>query len=174
MTKLIFATALLAFFFTAATAQKTETSENVLKSAYALAEKEKKNVIVIFHASWCVWCRKMDKSISDPAIKKYFEENYVITHLVVNEMKGKEHLQNPGADVFLDVMGGKNEGLPYWVVLDSKGKKLADSQMSPGENTGCPANEQEVAHFRKVLKNTSSLTNDQLDAISTRFRKNER
>ena len=152
---------------------QTPAADDILKTAYKQAATEKKNVLVIFHASWCVWCHRMDASLNDPSVKKFFDKNYVITHLVVNESKGKEHLENPGAADFLDKMGGKNEGLPYWVVLDASGEKLADSQMGPGENTGCPANEKEVAHFRIVLKNTSTLNNEELDAIAKRFRKNE-
>jgi thioredoxin-related protein len=169
----VFLSFLLSCFMLFSPAQEVATAESILNAATQKASKENKNVIVIFHASWCIWCRKMDASLNDPSVKKYFENNYVIIHLVVKESKEKKHLENPGAETFLEKMGGKEEGLPYWVVLDKKGSKLADSQMNPGENTGCPASEKEVAYFIAVLQKTSTLKQDELDLIAKRFRKNE-
>jgi len=42
----------------------------------------------------------------------------------------------------------------------------------PGDNMGCPATEQQVTAFIKILKETSHLTNSELKIIATRFRKN--
>ena len=38
-----------------------EKASTILKDAYKQAKIEKKNVFVIFHASWCGWCKKMDR-----------------------------------------------------------------------------------------------------------------
>lgn len=164
---------LFSMFIMNSQAQKVGSADEVLRLAKQQAVKQKKNVMVIFHASWCGWCRKMDASLNDAAIKKYFDNNYVITHLVVQESEGKKQLENPGAETYLEKMGGKEQGLPYWIILDAKGNKLADSRMNTGDNTGCPANEQEVAHFTTVLKQTSSLKDNEIDVIRARFRKNE-
>jgi thioredoxin-related protein len=169
----IFLSLLFACFILSTNAQNAETAGNILKAATKRAAKENKNVLVIFHASWCVWCRKMDASINDLSVKKYFDRNYVITHLVVQESIDKKYLENSGAEKFLEDMGGKDEGLPYWVILDKNGNKLADSEMQPGENTGCPASEKEVAHFKNVLKNTSALTDEEIKVIGKRFSKNQ-
>jgi thioredoxin-related protein len=169
----VFLSFLLTCFILTSNAQKAESADEILNTATQLAAKENKNVIVIFHASWCGWCRKMDASLNDLSVKKYFDKNYVITHLVVLETKEKKHLENAGAEKFLEEMGGKEQGLPYWVVLDKNGRKLADSKMDPGGNTGCPASEKEVAHFKSVLKKTSGLTDDEIEIIGKRFRKNE-
>lgn len=45
--------------------------------------------------------------------------------------------------------------------------------LETGDNSGCPASEKEVAHFVKVLKETSSLKEADLALIQIRFRKNE-
>ena len=156
------------------------SADDILKEAYKQASKENKNVFIIFHASWCGWCRKMDTSMNDKAIKKFFDDNYVIRHLVVYESKGKEKLENPGATDLLIKYKGDDHGIPYWLIFDKDGKLLADSKMrqegaglEQGDNTGCPASEKEVEYFINVLKKTSALNDMQLKTIYDRFRKND-
>jgi thioredoxin-related protein len=151
----------------------SEPAEQILKEACQQAAKEKKNVFIIFHASWCGWCHKMDEAMNDPAVKTFFDKNYVIRHLTVYESKGKEALENPGALALLTKYGGNDQGIPYWLVFDKSGNLLADSQVSPKNNTGCPASKEEVAYFVQVLQKTASLTTPELAIIADRFRKNE-
>lgn len=168
-------TAGLFFFLSKAPAQeKVLSAGDVLKPVYAKAVKENKNVLVIFHASWCGWCRKMDSSLHDKAVAPLIHKNYEIAHLTVYESPGKKHLENPCALELLTKHAGADQGLPYWFVFDKNGKLLADAQYKPGQNTGCPASEEEVAYFITVLKKTSSLKGDELEVIRKRFRKNER
>jgi thiol-disulfide isomerase/thioredoxin len=168
------------FLALASRAQSPKSSSDILKQAYSIAAKERKNVFVIFHASWCGWCKKMDTAMNDPSVKKFFTDNYVIRHLVVYESKGKENFENPGALDLLKKYKGEDQGIPYWFVFDKEGKLLADSKIRPegggletGDNAGCPASEKEVAYFVKVLKETSSLKEDELAIIQKRFRENE-
>jgi thioredoxin-related protein len=162
--------------FSSGFAQTTpEPATAVLQSAKEQAGKEKKNVFLIFHASWCGWCHKMDTALNDLKVKKYFQDNYVFRHLVVNEYNEKKKLENPGAQEMMEQFGGKEEGIPYWAVLDATGKVLADSRIdgTPKKNSGCPANKEEVDYFIKVLKKTSRLDANALDIIRKRFRENE-
>ncbi|GAB3926461.1 thioredoxin family protein [Mucilaginibacter myungsuensis] len=173
----------LMLLFTAGAFAQTEmpTAESVLKKAYAQASKEKKKVMVIFHASWCGWCKKMDASMAEPALSKFFTDNYVIAHLDVLEQPEKKNLENPGAADVMKQYQGDKAGLPFWFVADTKGKKLGDSQIRPegaaldtyGTNVGCPADDNEVAHFIKVLKGTSKLNDSELAQITERFAKNK-
>ena len=115
----------LALFFSAAqtmVAQKSKHSDEILKQAYQLAANENKNVFVMFHASWCGWCHKMDASMNDPSVKEFFTSNYVITHLTVYESKDKIDLENPGALEFLTKYKGNDLGIPYWIILDKNGE----------------------------------------------------
>src|SRR5215213_5002348 len=115
----------------------------------------------------------MDSSMSDKSVKNFFEKNYVVTHVTVLESDNKKALENPGALELLTRYKGADLGIPYWLVFDKDGNLLADSQVSPGVNSGCPATEAEVAHFIKVLKKTSSITQEQVKAVEKRFRRNE-
>jgi thiol-disulfide isomerase/thioredoxin len=163
-------------------AQETPLATDVvLKQAYAQAKKENKKVLLMFHASWCGWCKKMDASLNDPTCKKLFDDNYVIAHLDVLEQRAKSNLENPGSLDQLKAFKGEKSGLPFWVILDAKGKLLADSQIrpsgtsldTPGESMGCPAQNNEVAYFAQLLKATSKLNDDQLAIISKRFAQNK-
>lgn len=177
------ATLCLALTLLAATgwAQSQPSAEQVLKEATAQAAQQKKKVFIIFHASWCGWCHRMDTLMSNAQCKKLFSDNFVVRHLTVMEAKGKEHLENPGGKEMLEKYNGKNQGIPFWLIFDAKGKLLADCLMrpdgagldKPGKNTGCPASKDEVAHFVKVLKHTTSLTSSQLAVIEENFLQKE-
>ena len=172
---------LLLISITSAFAQKNPASaEEIMKDALAVAKKENKKVLVMFHASWCGWCHKMDTSLNDAFVKKFFDDNFVIRHLVVFESKGKENLENPGALEMLTKYEGKDQGIPFWLIFDKDEDFLADSRMKAMvngaeklQNTGCPASKEEVDYFIEVLKKTTGLKEDELEKIRVRFRKNE-
>ena len=57
------------------------------------------------------WIRLMN----DPACKEFFDNNYVIDHLVVKESENNKHLENPGAEDLLKQYKGANSGIPFWL-----------------------------------------------------------
>ena len=154
-------------------------AKDLIASAQRLAKKEGKNVFIGWHASWCGWCKLMDKKMHDESVKQYFEDNYVLVHLVVKESKDNKHLENPGSADILAKYHGDKVGIPFWVVLDEKGELLGDAFIrsdgvgmdKPGKNTGCPAQPEEVAHWIKVLNTTSDIPDDGLKKIETLFKK---
>jgi hypothetical protein len=105
----------------------------------------------------------------------------VIAHLTVMESDGKKALENAGADAMLKQYNGEKQGIPFWLIFDAKGNLLADCLMRPegaplsakGENTGCPASKEEVAHFIKVLKQTSAMNEAQLAIVEKKFLKEQ-
>ena len=151
--------------------QQVPTTESILSAAYKQAAKENKNVFVMFTASWCGWCKKMDASMNDVSTKKYFDENYVTIHLTVQENPAKKNLENPGSAEFLKKFNGDKAGLPFFVVLDKKGKLLGDSFVN-NANVGCPASPNEVASFIILLKKSSKINDEGLQTIATRFNLN--
>ncbi|MDQ2862190.1 MAG: thioredoxin family protein, partial [Bacteroidota bacterium] len=171
---------LLSFTITSAIAQTKPASADVLiKNAIAEAAKTNKDLFVIFHASWCGWCHKMDNAMNDGEIQSFFDNNYVIVHLTIDESEDKKNLENPGANELLQRYHGENQGIPYWFIVDNHGNFLADSRKAddkkPAElrSVGCPAQKDEVDYFVKVLKKTSSLNDHELMLIQQRFLKNK-
>jgi thiol-disulfide isomerase/thioredoxin len=159
----------------------SQSAETILKEASVKAKAENKKIIVLFHASWCGWCKKMDVSMNDPVCKKYFDDNFVTVHLTVEESAGKKHLETPGADVIKKKYKGETAGLPFWFILDADQQLLADSYMrkpgvskdEAGDNIGCPASEEEVAAFITILQQTTKLKAEELTIIEERFKKNK-
>jgi thioredoxin-related protein len=156
-----------------------EPASKLMADAYKQAAKEKKNVMVIFHASWCGWCKKFDASLNDPACKAYFDKSFVFVHLVVLENGEKKKLENPGApELFTETSGGKG-GIPFFLIYDKKGNLLGDSKFknpaTPDKapaNMGCPAADEEVAAFVELLKKTSKINDKEIQAVTERFKKN--
>jgi thiol-disulfide isomerase/thioredoxin len=161
--------------------EKPETADKIMNDAYKVAASGKKNVFVIFHASWCGWCKKLEASINDPVCRDYFNNNYVFVHLTVLESKDKKNLENPGAPEMYTKYAGNSSGIPFFLIFDGTGKLLADSKIraagegpeKPGQNMGCPAADDEVAAFIDVLRKTSKIKPADEAAISERFRKNK-
>ena len=170
-------------FFTKTTSAQhgAPSASQIMQEALQTAGKENKNVFIIFHASWCGWCHKMDSAINDKTCKDFFYKNYVIRHLVVDETKDKKDLENPGADALRTKYHGDDEGIPFWLIFDKNGNLLADSQSRPagasldskGENIACPATEKEVTYFIEALKKTSQINEAEQAAVQKRFRQNE-
>jgi thiol-disulfide isomerase/thioredoxin len=154
-----------------------ESASQVLKQAGEQAATENKNVFIIFHASWCGWCHRMDSIMNSADCKELFFNNYVIKHLVVLESPANKSLENPGAMDLLVKYHGDKEGIPFWLIFDKSGKLLADSQErppgagldKPGKNVGCPSTPQEIKFFIGVLKQTSSIKGGQLAVIARQF-----
>ena len=162
---------------TARAQQLPQHASEILQEAKTQASAENKNVFVIFHASWCGWCHRMDSLMNSPSCKTFFSDNYVVKHLVVLESPTKKNLENPGAMDLMKKYHGEKQGIPFWLIFDKAGNLLADSQVRPagvgfdtaGENTGCPATQQEVDFFVSMLKKTSRLNDDQLAVIGRSF-----
>jgi len=168
----------LLLLFTAVTAVSIAQKEplpadSVLSRALSKAKAEKKNVFIIFHASWCGWCKKMDVAMSDPACKPFFDANYVVEHLTILESKDKKNLENPGAEALFKKHAPADSGIPFWLIYDAEGRLIADAKMPDGSNAGCPATADEVTHLINTLKRSSSIDEKTSKAIFERFRRNE-
>lgn len=153
--------------------QAPPSADAILSKAFSKAKAEKKNVFIIFHASWCGWCRKMDAAMNDPACKPFFDANYVIAHLTILESKDKKNLENPGAEDLYKKYAPADSGIPFWIIYSAAGNVIADAKMPDGKNAGCPAAINEVDHLMNTLKRSSKIDEKTSIAVYDRFRKNE-
>ena len=150
-----------------AIAQKA--TDEVLNEAFSEAQLKNKKVLVIFHASWCSWCKKMEKQLKDPQISEFIDDTFVITYLTVMEAKDKKDLENPGAAEFLEQHGGARSGIPFWLIFDKNRKLLTNSLTEKGNNLGCPYSPEEVTEFSEKLKEYTDLSPQQIKSIAEVF-----
>ena len=136
----------------------------LLEAAYKRAKKEKKTVLVMFHATWCGWCHKLEAVMAKPDFKKQFEKSYVIVNLDVLENGDKiAQFENPGGKDRMAELGGEKSGLPFYAFLNDKGEKLADSNAMPNpktpevkdQNIGYPGSPEEIEAFMTLIKQTA-------------------
>lgn len=146
-----------------------EKADVVLNKALTQAKAENKNVLLVFHASWCGWCKLMEKNMELPTTKPLFDKNYVTAYLDVQERGEKKSLENPGGQELMNKYKGETAGLPFWLMLSPKGEVLADSFDTKGENIGSPASPEEVASFLVKLEKTSKLNKAELQTIQQVF-----
>lgn len=116
------------------------TADQVLQKAMAEAKGSKKNVMVIFHASWCGWCKKLDEFLTEPKMGKLIKKSYVVVHLDVLESPEKKALENAGGLKYMETFDGAKAGLPFTAIVNPEGRMLINSNRGEKkENIGYPA-----------------------------------
>lgn len=143
---------------------KPVAAANVLSDALARAKSQSKNVFLYFGAPWCAYCRRMDAFLRRQEIAEAFGSAFVAAKVDVDRMTGgKEMSERYGAT--------EEDGIPFFVILDANGEKLADSRALEG-NVGFPVEPFEIKHFMKLLEKTGKqLSATQLTLIETGLKK---
>ena len=139
-------------------------AQPLLDAGLKRAKKEKKAVLVMFHATWCGWCHKLEAVMAKPDFKKQFEKSYVIVNLDVQEHGEKvAQFENPGGLELMKTLGGEKSGLPFYAFLDAKGEKIGTSNAMPNpkhpeikdQNIGYPGAPEEISAFMELIKKTA-------------------
>lgn len=147
---LVSSLAVLAVLASAQTAPRP--AQTLLDEAIAKAKKDDKVVFLAFHASWCGWCHRLEKFLDDPAIKPTVQKRLVVLWLDCQERGEKKSLENPGVDAVMAKYKSDQAGLPSMHLIDGEGKLIATSIREKSGNIGYPGQDDEIEHFRQMLK----------------------
>ncbi|MCJ7932928.1 MAG: thioredoxin family protein [Chryseobacterium sp.] len=151
-----------------------EKTSVVLNKALTEAKANNKNVLLMFHASWCKWCKAMEKNMNLPETKPIFDKKFVTAYVDVQERGEKKVLENPGGQELMNKYKGENAGLPFWLIINPKGEVLADSFDDKKQNLGAPSTAEEVAAFTAKLKKTAKLNKEEIQLIENAFLKKDK
>jgi thioredoxin-related protein len=151
---------------------KPDSAQSILGTAVKQAAISHKTVLVMFHASWCSWCKRLDTAFVSTELHAILNEYFIVTHIDVLERKEKiALLENPGGIALLKAWGGEKSGIPFLVFFDAAGKKVADSNVMPDhQNIGYPGSKEEITVFVSLLKNAApQITSEHIAQITGYF-----
>jgi thiol-disulfide isomerase/thioredoxin len=155
-------------------AETPRSADALLDEAKAQA-KDGRAIFAVFGASWCGWCKRLDKFLESPEFKPIVSKYFVVAHFTVEESKGKEALNTPGGDELVKRLGGP-AGLPFYAFLDDKGGMIVNSILDPsskvkgaGGNIGHPAQPQEIDWFLTMLSRGAPRMTTEERAVADKY-----
>ena len=131
---------------------KYHNADEVLTAGLAEAERSGRSVLLHFGAPWCGWCHRLDDWLARSDVAPVMGKDYVDVKVDIDRMDG-------GKEIFKRYNPKNDSGIPWFVILDSKGKAKVDCMSEKG-NIGFPYEEHEVAHFLKMLEQTKQRLTD--------------
>ena len=112
------------------------------RAALKAAQQEKRDLLIVFGAEWCVWCKALHRLFEDPAHEPLLKKNFGLLETGLYE--GREKSAG-GYAVLAEVAKLANakepDGLPFLAVIDpAKGKAVfldtAPLEKNIGKNKG--------------------------------------
>jgi thioredoxin-related protein len=119
-------------------------AKRVLDEALSRASSDDKRVFLTFGAPWCGWCHRLHDWMARPEIATVLDRDFVIARVDIDRMTG-------GKDVQARYQPKTSGGIPWFAILDARGKPLATSD-GPRGNIGYPGEPAGIDHFLKVVK----------------------
>jgi thioredoxin-related protein len=120
-----------------------KNADAVLADGLSRAASEDKRVFLTFGAPWCGWCHKLEDWMAQPEIAAIFDREFVTVRVDIDRM-------THGKEVLTRFRPSDKGGIPWFAVLDSKGKSLGDSD-GPKGNIGYPFKPEEIDHFMALI-----------------------
>jgi len=138
-------------------------ANEVLTKALSQAGGEGKRVLIRFGAPWCGPCHMLDDVLYQPAVDEAIKTEIVSIKIDIDRMKSGKELQTRYQT---------SGGIPWYAVLDDKGKVLFTSDLSPGKNIGFPTEPAELEHVLKMLTDAHTrMTPKQITTLKEAFTK---
>ena len=152
----------------ALTAKSQTSAETILSQAEMQAAQQHKSVFVLFHASWCGWCRRFETYLDSPDVRPIIEKYFVVARINAMEQMGKHpELNSPGGEKLLKQFGGAG-AMPFIALLDSEGRLVVNSNAPTSGNIGFPAEPGEIDWFMKMMaKAVPSMTSHEAQTLET-------
>ncbi len=137
-----------------------QSAQAVLSTALSRAKSESKNVFLYFTAPWCEWSRRMDDFLHTGKTAEVLSSVYVPLKVDIERTTdGKELAKTFGWNA--------DTGVPFFVIADPNGSKLADSKGTNG-NIGFPSQPSDIIHFVTVVRKTApALTPEQMGTLES-------
>jgi thiol:disulfide interchange protein len=92
-----------------------------IAAAVVRAGIERKRVLLVFGANWCIWCHRLHTTFeTDPGVARALRDGFIVVGVDVNTRRGEKR----NAAVVEKYGNPVEHGIPVLVVLDSDGKPL--------------------------------------------------
>ncbi len=157
-------------------AQSLPDANRVLVQVEAQASQQQKNVLLVFGASWCKYCKQFESFLAAPEIQPILAKHFIVARLGVYEVLGRNpKLNNPKSQTAIRQFGDAEVGsLPFIVFLDPKGGLIVNSnrpskQKATGENIGYPATPEEIDWFMIMIEKAAPALSEADAAIVERW-----
>ncbi len=130
----------------------------VLEEALSRAAAGDKRLFLIFGAPWCGWCHKLEDWLAQPEVAAILDREFVVTKIDIDRMNG-------GKEVMKHYRSTASGGIPWYSILDPKGKSLGTAD-GPDGNIGYPLKPKEIDQFLTLVKSQSkNLDEQQLEKL---------
>jgi len=124
-----------------------QSAQAIYSAGLSRARSESKNAFIYFTAPWCPWCARLDKFLNSGETGQIMGLAYVPLKIDTERTTG-------GKELAAKYGWGPDIGVPFFVITDANGRKLADSN-GPKGNVGFPGEPYEIAHFKSAIEKTA-------------------
>jgi thioredoxin-related protein len=115
----------------------------VVEEVLSRAVSEDKRVFLAFGAPWCGWCHRLEDWLAQPEVATTMGLDFIVAKIDIDRM-------THGKEVMLRYRTKESGGIPWYTILDSKGKELATAD-GPDGNIGYPFEPKEIDQFLAIV-----------------------